>query len=315
MVTKVRCLRAPRSWVSSSLRAPHESTETPERHHKLPFQDAETPVRDQSGVPGECLSGHERLREDRIRHDNLGGGGQCPRVLEETASHRQPHSGDGQTFREKSLPSRTPRSKKLVRHHQALQEFLHHTLVADNPLVADAEVGEALVAYFNEKYRLVYSSFAGHILLGAMCHYFPESGKLGGHFLPRSHRALQGWKRRTPPRSRDPHVWCKWSVLILEILRHGHWSMGVYLLWMVTCYFRLGGCQIPLQGNSCHHQVLLYLENLPLRSNTYAANDTVELYCPWCKSLPLTAAALAHETPWNVHSTSTITTSWWCGTK
>ena len=115
MGTKVRYLRASRSFVPSSLRAPSRvvSAGTAERHRKLPFQDAETPDRDQSGVPGECLSGHERLREDRIRRDNLRGAGQCPRVPEEAASHRQPHSGDGQTFRETALLSGTPRSEKL----------------------------------------------------------------------------------------------------------------------------------------------------------------------------------------------------------
>ena len=72
--------------------------------------------------------------------------------------------------------------------------------------------------------------------------------------------------------------------------------MGIYLLWMVTCYFRpgeplsiqRGDIQIPIQGNSSRHQVLLFPEGRPLRSNTYAANDTVELYCPWC------ATSLSH---------------------
>ena len=136
-----------------------------------------------------------------------------------------------------------------------------------------------------------------------MCHYFPDFGKHGGHFLPLSHRAVQGWKRRAPPKSRDPLVWSIWSVLILEFLRHEHWSMGVYLLWMVTCYFRQGepltilkgDIQIPIRISS-PHQVLHYPADRPLRSKTYATNGAVELYCPWCESLPLTAAALAHGT-------------------
>ena len=44
--------------------------------------------------------------------------------------------------------------KNSVRYHQALQEFLQHTWVAENPLVAGAEVDEALVAFFIEIYRL-----------------------------------------------------------------------------------------------------------------------------------------------------------------
>ena len=96
-----------------------------------------------------------------------------------------------------------------------------------------------------------------------------------------------------------------WAVLILEFPRHGHGSMGVYLLWMVSYNFRSrepltilrGDIQTPIQGISSCHQLLLYLEDRPLRSKTYAANDTVELYCPWCESLPLKAAALAHGKP------------------
>ena len=34
-----------------------------------------------------------------------------------------------------------------------------------------------------------------------------------------------------------------------------------------------------------------------LRSKTHAANDTVELYCAWCETLPLTATALSHGNP------------------
>ena len=183
------------------------------------------------------------------------------------------------------------------RYHQALQEF-QHTLMANNALVADTVVDEAPEAFFNKKYRLEYSSQQATLCREVVCHYFPEYGT-------RSQRALQGWRRSTPARSRDPHAWCVWATLILEFLRHGHWSMGIYLFWMVTCYFRPGepltilrrDIQVPIQGISPQFQVLLHPEDRPLRSKTYAANDTVELFCPWCESLPLTAAALAQRHP------------------
>ena len=166
--------------------------------------------------------------------------------------------------------------------------------MANHALVADTEVDEALVDFLNEKYRLGYSSSTGDILLGAVCHYFPKYGKHGGHFLPRSHRALQSWRRGPPARSRDPRAWCLWSTLVVEFLRHGHWSIGIYLLWMVTCYFRPGelltilreDMRVPIQGINPPFQVLLYPEDRPLRSKTYACNDTVELFCLWSESLP-----------------------------
>ena len=141
-----------------------------------------------------------------------------------------------------------------------------------------------------------------------MCHYFLEFGKHGGHFLPRSHRALQGWKRRTPPRSRDPHVWCIWAVLILEFLRHGHRSMGVYLLWMVTCYFRpgepltilRGDIQIPIQGISSRHQVLLYPEGPTTEVQNICSQRHGRVVLSLVRELALDSSS---PRPWKPHGT------------
>ena len=215
-----------------SLRVPSRvvSTWSVKRSRKLPFQDDEISDRDQRGVSGNCLSGHERLREDRIRHVIFRGGRQDPRVSEESTSHRHTHSHDGETIRDKSRFSGTPRSEKLRSLPPDLTRFRQHFLVTDNPLVADVENDETLVTYFNEKYRLRYICSTDDILLGVMCYYFLEFGKHGGHFSSRSHRVLQGWKHRTPSRSRDPHVWCIWDAYgqswSCKFLRQGHWEYG-----------------------------------------------------------------------------------------
>ena len=153
--------------------------------HKHPLQDAETSEYQQDGIPAENWTGHERVGEGQIRCDDLRRGDQCPRVSERTATHR---TATMDRHTEKSLCFLEVHAvKNSVRYHQALQEFLPHTFVAENPLVADAEIDEALVAFFNEKYRLGYSSSTGDILLGKMRHYFLDVGDHGGHFLPRSH--------------------------------------------------------------------------------------------------------------------------------
>ena len=127
---------------------------------------------------------------------------------------------------EKHLPFlELHRVKNTARYHQTLQEFLKHTLVADTPLVADAEVDEALVAYFIEKYRLGYSSSAGDILLGAMCHYFPEIGKHGGHFLPRSHRAPPGLEAPHPAQEQGSS----------RVVHMGSVDPGIPATWASTC--------------------------------------------------------------------------------
>ena len=76
-------------------------------------------------------------------------------------------------------------------------------------------------------------------------------------------------------------------------LEHGHLPAvdGDVLLEARGATIQRGDIQIPIQGISSRHQVLLYPEDRPLRSKTYAANDMVELYCPWC------ATSLSHENP------------------
>ena len=69
------------------------------QQHKHPLQDAETSEYQHNGVPGENWAGHERIGKGKIRCDDSQEGDQRPHVSEETATHRQPHSDDGQAFR------------------------------------------------------------------------------------------------------------------------------------------------------------------------------------------------------------------------
>ena len=149
------------------------------QQHKHTLQDAETSVYQQDRVSAEYWNGHERVGEGQIRWDNLRGGDQCPRVSEETATYRQPHSDDGQTFRKIPLLPGSSRSEKL----RSLPPGLARVPPAHFGGRKPDEFDEALVAFFNEKYRVGYSSSTGDIQLGAMCHYFPEFGKYGGSLL------------------------------------------------------------------------------------------------------------------------------------
>ena len=75
------------------------------------------------------------------------------------------------------------------------------------------------------------------------------------------------------------------------------------------------GSHCPFRHPNSYTGNQLPSSHRPLRSKTYTANDTVELYCPWCESLPLTATVLSHGNTTECISTSVITTSRWCGTK
>ena len=191
--------------------------------------------------------------------------------------------------------------------NQAYNEVLGEWLAfaSGDRLVADAEADDSLTRWANSAYRRGFSANKGEKLLRALMRKVPEFGRFGNRHVPRCHRALEGWRRRTPPRSRDPHAFPIWATLIWEFCRAGEWLMAIYILVMVVCYFRpsepLGiqrrDVQPPAHGTTNRWTVLLFPEARPERSKTYAANDSVELYCPWLTPAQDIGNALPHSNP------------------
>ena len=103
----------------------------------------------------------KECEKDKIRCDNLRGKDQCPRVSEETATRRQAHSDDGKTFQKIHLTPGSSRSEKLRSLPPSLAKVPPAHFGDRKSAAAVAEVDEALVAFFNKKYRMGYSSSAG----------------------------------------------------------------------------------------------------------------------------------------------------------
>ena len=235
MGPKVRCWPAPRRLVPSSLQAPRDPSllDPPD----VPKSLGARMVTFAAVSRKACLdmNGIERNKSDATTSED-----EASTCAKEVPSHRQPHSGNGQAFREESILSGTSRSKELQSLPPGLAVVPPAHLGGKQRARRGHRGRRGTRGFFNEKYRLDYSSSTGDILLGAVCYYFLDYGKHGGHFLPRSHCALQGWGRRTPARSRDPlsfdlthressrsvslsHVWCVWAALpATRALEHGH---------------------------------------------------------------------------------------------
>ena len=137
--------------------------------------------------------------------------------------------------------------------------------------------------------------------MAAVVHNFSEYGRLGSSHLPRSHRALKGWRKRTPPRSRAPHCLAYWAMIIWDFCRRGYWLMAIYLCWMLACYTRpkellsvqVQDLQRPVPGVSNHWHINLFPESRTNRSKVLASDDSLELSCAWMPFLAQTAEVLA----------------------
>ena len=65
----------------------------------------------------------------------------------------------------------------------------------------------------------------GEKLVAGLEHFVPEFGRRGNLHLSRCYRALKGWRRRCPPRSRRPLALSIWSAIIWELCRANYWNM------------------------------------------------------------------------------------------
>ena len=104
----------------------------------------------------------------------------------------------------------------------------------DDDSAVDASVARVFTAYVIEGHPPA----RGETKLAALMWKFPAYGRFGVKRFARSWRAMKGWRRRAPARSRRPHVLAMWAALAIEMCESGHWLMAVYLVWLVATDMR-----------------------------------------------------------------------------
>ena len=122
-------------------------------------------------------------------------------------------------------------------------------------------------------------------------HFQQQYSKAGSSSLPRSWRALKGWRRRAPSRSRIAFPLQVWAGLAGELCLCGHWSMATYVLWCLVTYnrpnepltIRRQDLNKPMHGVSPAWTVLLWPSERDGRSKVLGSDDSLPLstarYC------------------------------------
>ena len=82
----------------------------------------------------------------------------------------------------------------------------------------------------NNKYQGGYDVSAAVFLLGARLHFFPEFGRGGSRKIPRSWRALKGWKRLAPPRARWTRGWPLVAAVAVGLASLGRLDMAAWVI-------------------------------------------------------------------------------------
>ena len=108
--------------------------------------------------------------------------------------------------------------------------FLNHAEKNKYPLLSEAEVDARLVQKLNRDFLRGYEVSKGTQLMAGWMHYYPEYGRAGSKRTPRSWRAIKGWKRLAPPRSRWPRGFPAVAAMAVELCRRGRRDMGAWAI-------------------------------------------------------------------------------------
>ena len=108
----------------------------------------------------------------------------------------------------------------------------------DDPPTADI----GLCAYGNDLYARGHHKSSFERAVAAFLFHLPEFGKSGRFGLPRTYRALRGFRLKCPGRSRKPHPLSFWQAFAVDLAERGHPLMAVWVLLAVQGYLRPGEC-------------------------------------------------------------------------
>lgn len=142
--------------------------------------------------------------------------------------------GDGMTPLERCAV----KGASARRYQKELDEFLAFTERRGIGLAGDAAVDAALVSWFSALWLGGHQAYRGEWCLAALLHKMPEFGRGGPRSVARAWRALKGWRKLTPSRSRRPHPLKAWAATAVMLCLRGHPQMALYTLLLVSAYLR-----------------------------------------------------------------------------
>ena len=189
-----------------------------------------------------------------------------------------------------------------------LDRFLSWAETEGLALDADDEIDAALVRWFNRLYLLGHLPHVGEKTLAALMHREPHFSRKGRGAIPRAFRALAGWRKKCPSRSRSPLPWAFWTAVACHLAQRNYVLMGVLTLLLVDAYLRpcdafpltAGQLLPPAAGISSSWGLLLQPSEAGEVSKTGESDDTVLMDSPHLQWLRPVWETLHDQPPSNL---------------
>lgn len=146
-----------------------------------------------------------------------------------------------------------------------------------------------LVDHFNAKYLEGEGAHYGDYMMAALMDMKPSYSRVGDKKVPRCWRALKGWRKLCPPRSRLSYPLAVWAALSWRMVVHGHLMKALFNLLQVSTYHRPGtllklrkmGLVRPTAGVTPCWSMVTSLEETSDVSKVGTKDDSILLDSDW----------------------------------
>jgi len=180
--------------------------------------------------------------------------------------------------------------------HKIYKEELSNFLSFARPLGLDVEKAESLdrmaVDYMNRLYVQGFQVYKADRLAAAILHFYPAFGRMGSLKLPRMWRALKGYRKLCPGKSRLAYPLPIWAAVANRMREMGQLRMAVFVMVAVSSYarpsellrMRVFSLVRPSAGITSSWSLLLSPEDLPERSKTGDFDVSIALDSPFLRA-------------------------------
>ena len=100
------------------------------------------------------------------------------------------------------------------------------------------KVDKLTVDFLNEMYLAGHQAYKGDRLVASILHHYPNFGKYGAKKLPRMWRAVRGFRKLTPGKSRLAYPLPVWAAMAVQLKLAGYLRMALFVLVSVSSYAR-----------------------------------------------------------------------------
>jgi len=132
------------------------------------------------------------------------------------------------------LEQRAISQKVALYYEKELEHFRRESGCEDLVNIRDEVLDSHLVTFFNRQFLAGEQADQGEKLMASIMHAHPAFGRYGSRKLARSWRALKGWRKLTPARSRVALPLGFWCALAWAMKDRGETAMCVYTLLLVS---------------------------------------------------------------------------------